>query len=130
MASLQQQLDLHIQNAAISGPEKQLRIREVRRYLDEIKAEVVSLPIATVAAVSGDTDADLNPLSIKPVPIAIVAAVSGDTGAALGPPSIRPVPIATVIAVSGGSDATLDQISTRPIPMAIVAAVSGIPLPF
>jgi hypothetical protein len=74
--------------------------------LDEIEAEVVSLPITTVAAVSGDTEAALDPLSI------------------------RPVPIATVMAVSGSSDATLHQISTRPIPIATVAAVSGIPLPF
>jgi len=58
MASLQQQLDLYIRNAAISGPEKELRILEVRRYLDEIEASI-TLPIATVAAVSSSSKATL-----------------------------------------------------------------------
>lgn len=59
MASLQQQVDRRplYRNAAISGPEKELRILEVRRYLDEIEASVTSLPIATVAAVSSSSDA-------------------------------------------------------------------------
>ena len=77
MASLLEQLDLHIRNAAISGLDKQLRILEVRRYLDEIEAEVVSLPIATVTAVSDNRDATLEPLEARPASIATVAAVSG-----------------------------------------------------
>jgi hypothetical protein len=75
MASLQQQLDLYIRNAAISGPEKELRILEVRRYLDEIEASV-TLPIATVAAVSSSSDATLESISVRPVLIATASAVS------------------------------------------------------
>jgi hypothetical protein len=106
MASLLEQLDLHIRNAAISGLDKQLRILEVRRYLDEIEAEVVSLPIATVAAVSDNRDATLEPLRA------------------------RPASIATVAAVSANRDVTLEPLRARPASITTVAAVSGIPSPF